>query len=1277
MKAKKHNDRHEIKKKDSLLFFSRTGKRMKNRMHPEMFRSIVESAGDSIYLVDRDCRYLFINSAHLLRLGMSNEDVTGKSYGEFHTKRQAKEFERRVNEVFETGKKAQHEHRSRRDQRYFLRTFSPLKNPSDGEVIGVTVVSKDITDIKRAESALQKSEEKYRSIFENAVVGIFQTSPEGKLLNSNTAFARMYGYQNPRDLAAEIEDVGRQLYADDRDRRKVVKILMKQGSVGPCEFPVRHRNGSIFWISMTARAVRNSTGRLLYYEGMNVDVTESRLAAEKTRESEERWRQLFNAMPSGVAVLDAVDGGRDFIIKDFNAAGEKIEGIPGKDILGRPVTEAFPGVRAFGILDVFERVWKTGHPEYLPASLYQDGRNPGSWRENWVFKLPGGEIVAIYNDITGRKRIEEQLRASEEKHRGIIENMDEGYHEVNLAGSLTFFNESFRKMMGYSRQELPGMNYRKYAADEENAKKIYQAYNEVYRTGKRLEWFEWEIARKDGAKRTLMVTANLKRDREGRPSGFSGIVNDITEIKKAEQDLRQSEAILAEAEKIAHLGSAEVNFETGKVKWSDEHYRIWGYQPGEVKPSLELMINALHPADREIMAQAIVDEIEEKHCLDVEVRVVRPNGDVRFVRCISNTHRSAEGKAMRILGTAQDITDRKQMEERLKVSEEKYRNILEDMKDGYWEVDLRGNMTFCNPVLPEFLGYSGDEVIGMSYRAYMDPETAETVRESFQSVYRNDKPKMARYKITRKDGTQAIVETSVSLRKSKGGAAVGFQGIMRDITGRVKNEQALRQSRDYLQKLNDALGDAVATFKFPDRTIEYANRAAMDMSGYTGDEIFGRNAGILYPDEEQYLKVGDILADAMKKGKEVVRFETVLKRKTGETFPVQVTATFIKNGGVSRIITVSQDISLRRRAEESLRAAEELYRTLATNSQTAIYIVQDGKIRFTNPYLLQYSGYSEEELMGVEIEKFIHPEDRKMVRGKAVRMLKGELKSPYEYRIIDRYGQTRWLVETVASIDFQGRKATLGGTMDITEKKLLEQQLDNTREMLMQSEKLAAIGKLSAGVVHEILNPLNVISMRLQLLEKTEILSEKARNALEICTAQVERIVKITRNINQFSRISTRNVVQGNFNESAERVLMLMEPKLKTNNATVERAYAYDLPLVPMDISRIEQVILNLVNNALDAMSGREGKKIRACTFLKESDGKKFVVASFSDNGTGIHPDDMRKIFDPFFTTKGPDKGTGLGLSVSYGIIKDHNGRIWAENNEWGGASFFIELPIH
>ena len=258
--------------------------------------------------------------------------------------------------------------------------------------------------------------------------------------------------------------------------------------------------------------------------------------------SEVRYQELFDRMSSGVAVYQTMDDGENFILLALNRAGQRITRVTG-DYIGKDVCDLFPGVKEMGLFQVFQRVWTTGKAESLPISLYKDDQLT-FWVENDVYRVPSGEVVAIFDDITARKQAEEALKLSEERYGTILNEMEEGYQEVDLKGNFTFFNEAFLKLFGYSRDEMMGTNFSRYAAEEAIAKKVYNSYKLMYETGLPIQTDEWDIIRKDGVRRTLQFWAAMLRDEKDRPTGFRGIVRDITDRKRAEEAIKLNEARL-------------------------------------------------------------------------------------------------------------------------------------------------------------------------------------------------------------------------------------------------------------------------------------------------------------------------------------------------------------------------------------------------------------------------------------------------------------------------------------------------------------------------------------------------------------------------------------------------------------------------------------------------------------------------------------------------------------------------------------------------------------
>ena len=274
----------------------------------------------------------------------------------------------------------------------------------------------------------------------------------------------------------------------------------------------------------------------------------SRLFRElKTREealgkSEEKYRGLFERMSSGVAVYQAIGNGEDFVFEDFNRAAEVIECTKREAVIGKRLTEAFPGVKDLGAFSVFQKVWKTGQPEYFPSTVYRDEHDPGTWRENWIYKLASGEIVAIYNDITERKQAEEALMRSEERYRRIVEYANEGIWIIDQESFTSFVNSKMADMLGYTVEEMARRSFFDFMDQE--GQQFAEKYVESRKQGISGQ-HEFKFKRKDGRDLWALLGTCPLLDGEGNYAGAIAMVSDITDLKRIDESLRDA---LAEKE---------------------------------------------------------------------------------------------------------------------------------------------------------------------------------------------------------------------------------------------------------------------------------------------------------------------------------------------------------------------------------------------------------------------------------------------------------------------------------------------------------------------------------------------------------------------------------------------------------------------------------------------------------------------------------------------------------------------------------------------------------
>ena len=410
-----------------------------------------------------------------------------------------------------------------------------------GNQVKVFLTLQDITERKVAEEALRESDEIVRDIIEKNPMSIQIVDKDGFTLKVNHAFTMLFGSIPPSDFS---------IFADLKNKQPALEKLIqlvKNGEVVNLPDLYFNTHDSFpeypdvpVWVRAIIFPLKDKSGKPERFVLMHENITERKLAEEALRESEDRFRQLFTRMPSAVAIYEGVDGGKDFIFKDFNAAAEKIEGIKKDDVIGKRVTQVFPGVRDFGIFAVFQRVWRTGEFEFFPSALYRDERDPGTWRENWIYKLASGEVIAIYNDITQRKRAEEAVWQSEKKYRAIFEKSVSGLFKTSPNGHLIDANDALAHMYGYSdaaemlKADLDIGTH--LYANPDDRKEVLRILAEKGM----IENYEILHSKRDGTHFWGIITARTIRNDEGTVLFFEGSNIDISERKQAEEALHES-----------------------------------------------------------------------------------------------------------------------------------------------------------------------------------------------------------------------------------------------------------------------------------------------------------------------------------------------------------------------------------------------------------------------------------------------------------------------------------------------------------------------------------------------------------------------------------------------------------------------------------------------------------------------------------------------------------------------------------------------------------------
>jgi len=416
--------------------------------------------------------------------------------------------------------------------------------------------------------------------------------------------------------------------------------------------------------------------------------------------------------------------------------------------------------------------------------------------------------VGSFMDITARKELEEAIGYSEKRYRTILESMEDAYFEIGLAGNFIFVNNAVCRDLGYSREELIGMNYKDYTAAEEDIKSLFQAFNEVYRTGVPNRGVPWRSTLKDGSHGFGETSISPLRNSKDEIVGFCGITRDITERKQAEEKLRHSKERYRALFDSSVTGTLVVDAETMQVMMGNQAAaKIFGFSSAEEGAGVNL-IDFVPPEDREKVLELIRKQLFEQDSRQAfDLPAVTKDGRKIWINVTGA--KIMHNDKLAGLFSFRDITERKHAEEALRQSEDKYRTVLDEIGDAYFEVDLKGTFTFVNDQMTQHLQYSEEELLGMNYKTFTVEEEIKNVYEVYNQVYRTGEPSLSfGHKLIRKDGTRGVDDVSISPLKNAKGEIFGFRGISRDITARKRLEEEREALLQEIRKINQRLEEA-------------------------------------------------------------------------------------------------------------------------------------------------------------------------------------------------------------------------------------------------------------------------------------------------------------------------------------------------------------------------------------------------------------------------------------------------------------------------------------
>jgi PAS domain S-box-containing protein len=1012
-------------------------------------------------------------------------------------------------------------------------------------------------------------------------------------------------------------------------------------------------------------------------DSLKASTKKYRLLYNRLRESEEKYKQLVESANSIIMKADS-----NGFITFMNSFGLRFFGYTADEIIGRHVIgTTIPERDSTGgdLTELTEAVYK--NPDGFLVNEHENLRKDGtlawvSWTNRAIKSRDGNlvGILAIGNDISAFKKTEKALYESEEKYRKIVETSAEGIVTTDTTGRYTYVNNRMAQMLGFTGEELIGKSAVDFTFG--NDEKIILELRKAAKKGNLHG--EVKFRRKDGSILWTYFSASALHDNNGTYIGNLGMLTDITERKKSEDELFKSEERFRTAFEKGAIPMALASMSGEFFRVNIALCNLTGYSENELKGMK--FANLTHPDDLENNLKGFKKIVEgETSFFRMEKRYIRKNGEIIWVDMSTAPVSDSNGNLDYMVTYIQEIDKRKIAETRMVESEKKYKELVENSRSIILRQDSSGRFTFFNEYAQAFFGFTEEEIIGKTAIETIVPEydsSGKRMVELLENIYEDpDKFKVNINENVKKNGERIWVEwynksTLDNEGKHTGHIAIGF-----DVTDRHNAEKSLRESEEKYRLLFERMGEAFALHEIiiDEKGIPYdyrflsVNPSFERLTGLKADETIGKRVLEVLPGTEKYWidQFGAVAVSGIPR--EFESFSSELNRyyKVSAFCPA-----------IGRFAVIFEDITDRRLAEIQLRKSGEKLEIALNCGHIGIW---EKNLKSGEATLDERMG----RIMGIEpapggfvktvFEEYIHEEDLPHFRKAIERSLESDSQLETVFRVrsdkeVPRYVSTR----AVISRDENGDPVSITGVcFDVTAvRKGAEKVIISLNEELLRSNK--ELESFAYVASHDLQEPLRMVSSFTQMLEKryADKLDQDAKEYIRFAVDGAKRMYELINGLLSYSRVQTKGkqFVIVDMNSVFDKVKRNLNLMISERNAALTEE---DLPVLYADESQMIQLVQNLAENGIKFSPASPRVHFSA------SDEADHYLFSVRDEGMGIDPQYFERIFKIFqrLMPKEEYGGTGIGLAVCRRIVERHRGKIWVESEPGKGSTFFFTIP--
>lgn len=792
----------------------------------DTLRLAIQLLPDAIFIVERQSmRYIWANDLACSATGYNPDELLSLGPADLDTQHSKKHLQLLFDELLESNKKTQilATTRLRKDGSSFFVEVS-LRGLIYDEKPCIVFSERNITERKAGEQKLVESKEQLRLLINHIKdYAIYMVDPGGIIKTWNDGALKLFGYTAEEIIGKPIQI----FYQKEDNENDFVSILFQmateKGSIETEGRRVR-KDGSVFLANVTICSITETSSHVKGFAVIIRDITEEkglklkleRFNAQLREQVQSKTAELTNIFDRITDAFIAID--KDWRYTYMNSKVGEILNLNPAHLIGKPITAAYPEQSE---LPIFEK-YRQAMAEQKDVIYDSYHASLNRWFRNRIYPSPEG-LSVFFHDITEQKKAQEELEKSELRYRTLVENASDAIVITDGAGNYLDINSAACSLLGYSHDEMLTLNARNVVFDPDGMAEVATTF-ELLRSGKK-SMREVMLRRKDGSSVDVESHAVMLPD-----GTFLGILRNITERKKIQNLLKNSETSLKEAQRLAHLGDWRMEHATGAIYWSDEVYNILEVN-SEVQPSYDLFMSLVYPEDREFLETTFKQSLDERSEYELTHRVVTATGRLKYVNEKVKTFFADSGKPLRSIGTIQDITEQRKAQQSLQKSEARFKRVFDSNMVGFVFFNMDGRILEANDRFLEMLGYeradffrgnvTWNDITPEEYH-YLDAiahqQIASTgISQPFEKEY------------IRKDGTRlpiTIAAASVEESNHEKGVA-----IILDITQRKRAEEEIKQSQSELRALAANL-----------QTIREAERA--NMAREIHDELGQQLTGI-------------------------------------------------------------------------------------------------------------------------------------------------------------------------------------------------------------------------------------------------------------------------------------------------------------------------------------------------------------------------------------------------------------------------------------------------